>query len=238
MNNETLLKNNRIEFVYLFGAFALSLLVYFGYRHFMSAPSVTTEQLLEKANLQYQEGLSLYKQQKINQAITSFEQAITTYPQHAAAYNNLTLCHLKLGNSEKAFELAQKSVAVNPHYAPSFVVLGELHQQRKEYEEAKKALETAVKLDGELFEGHLFLTYLLLRDNNQESIEHAMRHAKLALQLKPNNVDALMAIGYTSLALKDTPAATNYFQQVLTINPEHTAARSALAQVNQPIATT
>ena len=128
--NKTITKSRRTEITYLIAATSCSILLYGGYQWYTKkspdqAPATVASQL-QSANLVYQEGIALYKEGKYTEAITKHDHALNLYPQHAGAYTNKGLAHLKLGQPEQAIEQAQKAIEANPAYTPAYLLLGQI----------------------------------------------------------------------------------------------------------------
>ena len=113
----------------------------------------------------------------------------------------MSMAYLRLGNVEEALKTTQKAIEVNPNYASSYLLLGQIYQQKNNLTEAVKALETAVKIDPQLAEGHIVLAQMLALQKNKDGLEHAKRHAQLALQIKPDHKETALLIDQLNKAI-------------------------------------
>ncbi len=169
-------------------------LIYLNQNNQITSSNQSEQNLFDKADKVYKNGLYLYKTQKYTQATDEFKKAISMYNKHIPAHNRLSLSYLRLGRTDTALASCKKAIEINPQFATSHVILGQIYQHQNNRAEALKAYETAVKLDENLFEAHAFLAGLLATDQSKEELEHAARHAKLAYDLQPNNTSLLATL--------------------------------------------
>ncbi len=91
-------------------------------------------------------------------------------------------CYRKLGRLEEAYRLCVDGLARHPDYSSGFVILGRIHLDRGEDEEARTALETVLSLDPENLVALRGLEQLAQRRGDPEEVE---RYRKLLLELDP-----------------------------------------------------
>ncbi len=82
----------------------------------------------DEARRWFEEGLSLAKEEDYAAAIEKYEKAISLSPSYPEAYNNIGVCHARLGSFDKAREFWEKALAIDP--------------QNKEAKENLKLLES------------------------------------------------------------------------------------------------
>jgi len=98
--------------------------------------------------------------------------AVVAFPQAAAGANYFLGRIAKLeGNREEAYRLIQLSLKANPDFADALVELGQLEMREKNYAAAQKALERAVELEPDSFQGnmHLLRLYQAAGDSRVEA---------------------------------------------------------------------
>ena len=62
----------------------------------------------------FEEGMALTKEEDYSAAIEKYEQAIALNPLYPEAYNNLGVCHARMGDFDKAKEAWEKALTINP----------------------------------------------------------------------------------------------------------------------------
>jgi tetratricopeptide (TPR) repeat protein len=83
------------------------------------------------------------------EAVLTFQDAIANDPKSATAFDGLAYMYLQLGDTPLAKENAQQAIELDPNMARAYGRLGEAYFKEPNYDEAIKALETAVELYGE-----------------------------------------------------------------------------------------
>ncbi|HEV8047754.1 MAG TPA: protein kinase [Terriglobales bacterium] len=100
-----------------------------------------------------------------------------------------------------AIELLQKSVALEPNYAPTWAHLGRAYTTnaslrfggREDYNKAQVAYEKAIALNPALVEPRIYMANLL---TDTGRVEQSVPLLRSALQTSPNNAEAHWELGY------------------------------------------
>jgi TolB-like protein len=100
-----------------------------------------------------------------------------------------------------AIELLQKSVALEPNYAPTWAHLGRAYTTnaslrfggREDYNKAQAAYEKAIELNPALVEPRIYMANLL---TDTGRVEQSVPLLRTALQTSPNNAEAHWELGY------------------------------------------
>lgn len=106
--------------------------------------------------------------------------------------------HLDRGKLDEAYAEAQAAVQQGPDDASAHRVLGEVLLERRDLERARKALERARELDGELPDIHYLLGLVYTQ---RKELETAVRHYRSELSRNPQHgrVHANLAVALYSL---------------------------------------
>jgi len=128
----------------------------------------------------------------------------------------------------KAVELFQKSIQIDPNYAPAYSGLADSYSllgtvpnsifpPTEAFPKAEAAARRALNLDESLAEAHVVLGYsnLVYEWNFQE----ANREFQRALQLQPKNANAHHFYGYYLIATGQLEKATEEAETALQLNP-------------------
>ena len=91
-------------------------------------------------------------------------------------------CYRKLGRQDEAYRLCVDGLARHPDYSTGFVILGKIHLDRGELDEARTAFETVLSLDPENL---IALESLARLAEEKGEIEAARRYARQLAELDP-----------------------------------------------------
>lgn len=106
------------------------------------------------------------------QAIKAVEQSIKIAPSYADGYGLLSLIENTLGNGEKALELINKGVSLNPYYTYDYPYnIGRAYYAMGQYELAEKYLLQALERNENAVPPRLFLSVSYLELGRQEDAE-------------------------------------------------------------------
>ncbi len=74
-----------------------------------------------KAQVLFEQGISLMEQQKWEKAIDKFKTVLSLHKQHYQSYGNMGLCYAKLGKKNLAIDAFDKAMEINPEYEVAIV---------------------------------------------------------------------------------------------------------------------
>jgi len=132
----------------------------------------------------YDQGIKLQKENKAQEALTEFNQAIELFPQYFQALTeraNLLMQQNKLAEAEADFAQAIK---LNGQYAPAWRGIGYCQLQQKNFAAAVSNLENAFVLDPKSPMTLLLLGYANLSLNRYEPAKQCLQ---AALKLSPES---------------------------------------------------
>ncbi|MBZ5513340.1 MAG: tetratricopeptide repeat protein [Acidobacteriia bacterium] len=110
------------------------------------APSLTDQQAPKKAREEYSIGMGAFAKGEYASARGHLEKAITDYPCFARAHTQLALTLIGMGSSSQAEAPLRKSIECDPGYYEAHLVLGQLFNQEKKFEESEKILTEGLRL--------------------------------------------------------------------------------------------
>ncbi|NIX56112.1 MAG: protein kinase [candidate division Zixibacteria bacterium] len=134
-----------------------------------------------------------------------------------------------------AIEMLNKSIQLDPHYAPAYSELGsrtqrlgnlainyELHEER--IDEAEQAYLKALSLNNELLSALLYLSMLYTETGRTEK---AFDLARQMLQINPNNALGYFSLGYVYKYAGMLKESEREFDKALALDPKNRRFRSA-----------
>jgi len=177
------------------------------------------------------------KKELNEQARQLYEKAITLDPQYAAAYAGLGWTYWldwffqwnldRAQTLERAFELAQRAVALDDSLSESHRLLGRVSVWQKQYEQALVEAARAIALDPNNADGYWnlgnILTFAGRPEEGIEVIEQGMRRNP---RYQPSD---LIQLGNAYRVAGRPEEALVPLKKVVTLNPNSAAARRSLA---------
>ncbi|MBI3800572.1 MAG: tetratricopeptide repeat protein, partial [Deltaproteobacteria bacterium] len=147
-------------------------------------------------------GWNEMKKELLAQARQMFEKAIELDPQYAGAYARLSWTYLldwfygwnrdRAQTVERAFELAQRAVALDDSLSLPHQVLGRVSVWRKQHEQAITEGERAITLDPNEAEGYVALgTTLVFAGRTEEGVGLVEKAMRLNPHYPPNYLNLL-----------------------------------------------
>jgi tetratricopeptide (TPR) repeat protein len=109
----------------------------------------------------YNLGESLYRKARHEEAIAAFEEVILLAPDYPTAYAALSLIHgnrpdAHLRNPNRAAELANKAIEIEPHFGNHWTALGIARYREAQWQEARTAFERSLQLEMDITDGGTF----------------------------------------------------------------------------------
>lgn len=142
----------------------------------------------KKAQKAYNQGVKYKSENKIDQALKSFNQAIELYPEYFQAIAERGELHIMRGQvAEAAFDFDQ-ALKLDKDYEPALRGAGFVKLQQQESSEAARYLEQAVAADPNNAKSHLYLGIADLMLNQYEMAKQSFEKA-----LRINSTEAVTA---------------------------------------------
>ena len=184
------------------------------------------------AQVQVTMGDSLAKEGKFEAAKAAYEAAIRNDDSLARPYHRLALLHEKIGNGSDSKELFLRAMKLDPTNAEIVCDYGYWCYLRQDWEESKKQLQLAVKLDPSLKRAHNNLGLVYARMKRPDD---ALKHFALA-GLSP--ADGRANLGFVYLTQQRIPEAKVELERAVAASPSSEKARGVLASLDKKVTTT
>jgi protein O-mannosyl-transferase len=175
----------------------------------------------------YNFGLALDQKERVNEAITQYQEALQIRPDSAEARNNLGLALFKKGRVNEAITQYQDALQFQPGYLDAHYNLGNALRQEGRTDEAITQYQEALQINPDYAQAHDNLGNALRQAGR---MDEAIVQYQSALQINPGNAKAHNNLGYVLLQKGRVDEAIAQFQQALQINPDDTKARVNLEQ--------
>jgi len=103
----------------------------------------------ERGNVYYQRGDMLARQQRWEEAIGEYEEALVLLPEHYWAHVGLARALWKTGQIERGIQVAKKALEISPERKHAYLLLGNIYMAQQDFAEAKKYYLKVQGLDPE-----------------------------------------------------------------------------------------
>jgi len=177
-----------------------------------------------------------YKGKGVEFALQMFSQAIERDPEFARAYAGIADCssflYMYAGNHpehrEKADSASRQALELAPESAEAWVSRGIALSLKRDYDEAEKAFQTAIRRDPRLFEAYYFYARAVFAEGRPE---RAIELYERASQVNPHDYQAplLVAQIYSDLGRREEADAArvrgvHIAEERLKLNPDDSRA--------------
>jgi len=111
------------------------------------SPFVPAEALMPDKEELYDEAIDLYADQKFDDAIAVYNQALAVDPKFTDAVHGLVMCYQAKGDLDSAIELTKRYIEQEPEDILAFTNLSMFYQKKGMIKEAEAAGAEARRLD-------------------------------------------------------------------------------------------
>ena len=182
-------------------------------------------------------GYVLYSAGRLDEAAAEYKRTTELRPGYALAYQMLGTTYHRLGDVSKAIGYYEHAVSLGPT-AGALANLGYFYFNAGRYEQAVRAYEEAVRLEGQEPVRHRNLADVYRRvgrqaDANRE-YKAALTMAARILEVNPHDADAISLVALCEARLSRFEAAERHAAQALTV--KQPPSREVLTRVAQAYA--
>ncbi|MGD0057897.1 MAG: tetratricopeptide repeat protein [Verrucomicrobiia bacterium] len=182
----------------------------------------------DHADAHFNLGTVFLQQGKVSDAIEHYEQALRIKPDFAGAHNDLGVALEQAGKCEDAIGHYEQALRIQPDLADAHNNLGIALAQTGNIKEAIAQYGQALRINPDYPQAHVDLGNLLLQEGK---VSDAIGHYEQALRIKPDYDKAHYNLGVALEKAGRAPEAIQHYEQALRLRPDLTAARNALARL-------
>lgn len=184
----------------------------------------------------------------VDSATEHYRIALSLWPNHASAHNNLGTLLSNIEDAEYHFKAA---LSINPQHPRALFNMGSLYSKQGKNLIAQEFFQKAIELDEEFTEAYSSLAAILAEAGNSDEaealhlkalavdrenpdsfnnygtflqkqgrVEEAVQQYKQAIALEPNHTVAIVNAARSLKALKNNREAEELYKRALTIHPE------------------
>ena len=173
-------------------------------------------------------GAALNGQQKYNESIAAFQQAVAAAPQAVQPMIQLVKALVRAKQTDKAVSFLQTVLQSNPTNAEAYVLLGSIARTNGGADQAAKSFKAAIDKAPNDSVGYRALAELYL---GQNKIAAALITLRSGLKQQPDNAILHMALARTLEQADDYDAAISEYEYVLAQQPGSLVAINNLASL-------
>ena len=162
-------------------------------------------------------GLTFYKEEKYEEAIKRYDQAIDINPQFAEAYNNRGITKDLLGRHEEAITDYNEAIRINPQLAEAYYNRGTTKDLLGRHEKAIADYDQAIRINPQYAQAYYN------RGNAKGELgqhEEAIADYDEAIRINPQYAQAYCNRGTAKLALGQHDDAIADYDHAIRINPQ------------------
>ena len=174
-------------------------------------------------------GVFLNEQNKIEEAINSYKNAIKLKPDYSDAYYNLATIYKKTFRFKEAIQNYEESLKRKPEDTHAYFNIGLMFESLGKFDEAINYLKKALKINDHLPGVHFQLGIFFKKINR---FEEAVNSFNQTIQINPNHEGAHFNLGTVLENLDKINDAVNEYQHVLKLNPDNSIAKHLLNSLN------
>ena len=150
--------------------------------------------------------------------------------ERARAHTELASAYFERGNMGVALEELRIAVSADPNYGPAYNVLGLVHMDLKEQDQAQANFERALRINpNDPDANHNYGWFLCRTKREEQGISYFMRAVRNPLYPSPQKSYSLA--GVCALQKNNDRDAVEYFERALRLDPDNLPSLLNLAQL-------
>lgn len=179
------------------------------------------------AGIQYNLGVVLERQNRLQDAISAYENAVNADSKHFPSHFHLGLAYQRAGRYEDSRKVLEQAAALQSGNALVHRALAVSYEKLAQYERAELAIRRALKIDGNDVMSLVNLGIILMSKVSSNPLEAANVLEK-ALEIDPRNAKALTALGWANIELGRHTQAESVLRKALEIDASNSFAHNNL----------
>ena len=152
-----------------------------------------------------------FQQERMSEALESYNKAVTKFPSFKRAWRNLGLIHARDGRFDEAIEAFTRMIVLGGGDAYSYGLLGYAYAAKQDYQPAEAAYRNALLLQPDNTEWRIGLTRSVLK---QEKFEDAATLLNGLIRRYPEKADFWLLQAHTFMEMKQWLKAAEDFEAV------------------------
>ena len=161
-------------------------------------------------------------------AINSYQKAITIKPDYAEAYYNMGVALMEKGDLDTAIDSYKKALTIKPDYIDAYMNIASTLKNKGELGAAIKNYKMALKVQP----NNADIFYNMGNAQKQmQDLDAAIDSYKKVIKFKPGSVDAYYNMGVVLVEKGNFDAGIDCYKQALKIKPDYAEAHNNIGNV-------
>jgi tetratricopeptide (TPR) repeat protein len=173
----------------------------------------------------------LLSREQPDEALKAYGAALKLEPKNGDIYRARARVFLMKNDLPKAEQACQRSIKLLPGVQEAHLMLGGVKERMRKFGEAEKAFRTALALDTNSAEAQFRLGRLL--SLHKDMFEESEKHLRRAMELRPDFMDARMALGNAYVIKGRMDDAEVLLKEVIEKQPDNVEAYRQLAHIKK-----
>lgn len=191
--------------------------------------SVLDTKVPAEARAAYEQAMKAVNENNAEAAINEFTRALSLYPQHLRALNDLGALYLKLNRLDEAVSTFTQAAGLNPRFHFPRLNLGVAYHRQGRFDEAIKVLDKLVKDQPSLSIARIQLAEALLVSRQTDAAIEQLRFALADKNLESSaRAEAHLRLGFLFNREERYAAAAAELEKAIAINPKFALAHMYL----------
>ena len=176
------------------------------------------EENVELFNLR---GIILNAQNKTNEALEAFNEALKKDPKNIAVYKNLIAILINQNDDEKLIECYKKLIKIDKKNTSYYNNLAIIYDRNNKKEKAIKTINQAIMIDNNSEISHINKGIILFNKDEKETHKESKESLLKALELNQKNLNALFILGKILYEVGEYDESIKYLDSHNTINSKN-----------------
>jgi cellulose synthase operon protein C len=173
-------------------------------------------------------GSALAGQNKMEQAVASFEAAHASAPDAFQPIVSLVTAYVRTGKTDKAEAMLKDMQKKYPDNVQLSLLLGNTQLAANHFEQAEKSFKSAIEQSPKEEGGYTALSILYIRQKNYDRASNTLQDG---LRQQPENLNLRLALAGVMIEMKDYDGAIAGYESVLKDKPNIPVAMNNLASL-------
>ncbi|KAL0217833.1 hypothetical protein RCL1_008682 [Eukaryota sp. TZLM3-RCL] len=179
---------------------------------------ISPSELSKRAEEHFSRGLALRKQNKLNEALKSFDAAIRCDSNYVHAHNNRGFVLDQLNRFNEALEAFTTGLRIDPNDARAHFSRGNVLIQLQRFDEALEAYDAAIRCDPHYAHAHFNRGFVLDQLNR---FNEALEAFTTGLRIDPNDARAHFSRGNVLIQLQRFDEALEAYDAAIRCDPHY-----------------
>lgn len=173
-------------------------------------------------------GVVYYQEKNFHRMASVMTEAVRLFPEEYRINLFLGLALNQEGKNEKAVGPLEKALSLKPTETDALNILGQVYEALNRYEDAYRLYDTALKVNPK--NALILNNYAYSLSEHGTDLDKALRMAKLAIELDPQNSAYLDTMGWVYYKLGDYNKAALFVKKALSVRTKSDGSASTLEE--------